>query len=74
MLFLCSIGLPIFFPATDMIIPSLWQWGFMIVCGLLMLFTVVSFVKLMQTVRVSVVMGTAAGILMAGTSPYQQGR
>lgn len=57
-----------------MIVPSLWQWGFMVLCGILMLITVISFVKLMQTVRVSVVMGTAAGVMMAGTSSYQQGR
>lgn len=70
MLFLCSIALPIFFPATDMIVPKLWQWGLMIVCGALMLFTIVILVRLMQMVRVSVVVGVSAGLLMAGTSPY----
>ena len=35
-----------------------------------MLFTMVIVVKLMQMVRVSVVVGVTAGILMAGTTHY----
>ena len=70
MLFVCSIGFPVFFPATDMIVPGLWQWAVMIFCGILMLFTFSVVIKLMQLVRVSVVVGVTAGILMAGTSHY----
>ena len=70
MLFIASIGLPIFFPATEMIVPSIWQWLVMIVCGGLMLLTMVTVVKLMQMVRVSVAVGMTVGILMAGTSRY----
>jgi hypothetical protein len=74
MLFLCSVALPIFFPATEMIVPKLWQWGLMIVCGVLLLFTVVMLVRVMQQIRVSVVVGVTSGLLMAGTSPYASGR
>lgn len=74
MLFLCSIAIPAFFPATAMIVPSIWQWGLMVVCGGVMLLTVVLVVRMMQMVRVSVVVGVSAGILMAGTAPYASGR
>ena len=74
MLFIASIGLPIFFPATEMIVPSIWQWLVMIVCGGLMLLTMVTVVKLMQMVRVSVAVGMTVGILMAGTSRYAETR
>jgi hypothetical protein len=68
--FLCSVTLPIFFPACKMIVPSLMQWVVMIVCGFLMVFTVAATVRLMQAVRVSVVMGVLSGLLMVGTSVY----
>jgi hypothetical protein len=42
----------------------------MIVGGGLMLVTLVVVVKLQQLMRVSVVVGVMAGLLMAGTSPY----
>jgi hypothetical protein len=45
----------------------------MAVCGLIMLFTVVITIKLMQSVRVSVSMGVMSGILMIGTSSYLSG-
>lgn len=70
MLFLCSIGFPVFFPATEMVVPNIWQWAVMLICGVGMLFTMVIVVKLMQMVRVSVVVGVTAGILMAGTTHY----
>lgn len=73
-LFACSIGFPIFFPATDLVVPNLWQWGLMIVCGALMLVTLVVLVKLQQLLRVSVVVGVTSGMLMAGTSPYTSNR
>ena len=69
-LFASSIGFPIFFPASDLVVPSLWQWGVMIVFGGVMLVTLLVLVKLQQLVRVSVVVGVMAGLLMAGTSPY----
>jgi hypothetical protein len=59
-----------FFPARNIIVPSLLQWGLMLVCGLSVLATVVLTVKLMQTERVSVVMAVFGGILMAGTAAY----
>ena len=74
MLFIASIGLPIFFPATEMIVPSIWQWLVMIVCGGLMLLTMMTGIKLMQEVRVSVTVGLTVGILMAGTSRYSETR
>ena len=74
MLFIASIGLPIFFPATDMIVPNIWQWVVMIICGVLMLLTVITVIKLMQLVRVSVAVGLTVGILMAGTSHYRETR
>lgn len=39
-----------------------------------MLLTVVVMVRLMQLVRVSVVVGVTAGVLMIGTSKYHYGR
>lgn len=74
MLFLCCIGFPVFFPVTDMIVPNIWQWAVMIVCGVIMLFTVVIVIKLMQSIRVSMVVGVTAGIMMAGTSHYMYTR
>ena len=73
-MFIASIGLPVFFPATDMIVPNIWQWLVMIICGGVMLVTIVSVVKLMQMVRVSVAVGLTVGILMAGTSHYRDTR
>lgn len=43
----------------------------MIVCGFTLLFTTVTTIKLMQTERVSVVMGVMSGILMIGTSNFK---
>jgi hypothetical protein len=42
----------------------------MIICGVLMLVTLLVLVKVQQMMRVSVVVGVMAGLLMAGTSPY----
>ena len=69
-IFLCSIGFPIFFPASKLIVPSIFQWIVMIVCGLLLLVSILLTIKLMQTARVSVVMGITSGLLMAGTASY----
>jgi hypothetical protein len=62
--------LPVFFAAADMIVLSLVQWAVMILGGLLMLFTVLVSVKLMQNGRVSVVGGVVSGVVMIGTSSY----
>lgn len=70
MLFLGSISLPIMFPATHIIVPSLLQWALMMLCGASVLITVLFTVKLMQTERVSVVMAVFGGLLMAGTAAY----
>lgn len=69
-IFLCSIGFPIFFPASKLIVPSLLQWIIMIACGFLLLVCVVVTIRLMQTVRVSVSVGVISGLLIAGTSVY----
>jgi uncharacterized membrane protein len=53
-----------------MIVPSIFQWIVMVVCGFLMLFTVVATIRLMQMARVSVVMGVMSGLLMVGTTVY----
>lgn len=42
----------------------------MLVGGVTILFTTVTTIKLMQTERVSVVMGVISGILMVGTSDF----
>jgi hypothetical protein len=47
--FLSSICIPMFFPATHLIVPSLFQWGIMLVTGVSMLFTILLTVKLMQS-------------------------
>lgn len=46
----------------------------MILCGGFMLLTVVVLVKVQQMVRVSVVVGAMAGLLMVGTSKYTSQR
>lgn len=45
----------------------------MLVFGVLLLFTVIIIIKLMQQVRVSVVMGVLSGLLIVGTSSYING-
>lgn len=47
--FLSSICIPMFFPASKLIVPSLLQWAVMLVTGFSMLFTILLAVKLMQT-------------------------
>ncbi len=68
--FLSSICIPMFFPASHLIVPTLLQWGIMIVTGITMLFTILLTVKLMQTERVSIVMAIMSGVIMLGTSSY----
>jgi hypothetical protein len=72
-IFLCSIGFPIFFPASKLVVPSLFQWIVMLVFGAILLFTVIVIIKLMQSTRVSVVMGVLSGLLILGTSTYTSG-
>ena len=62
--------LPVFFAASNMIVPSLVQWGIMIIGGFIMLFTVLVGIKLMQEGRVSVVTGIVSGFAMIGTASY----
>jgi hypothetical protein len=68
--FLSSICIPMFFPASHLIVPSLLQWGIMIITGVSMLFTILLTVKVMQNERVSIVMAVTSGIIMIGTSSY----
>lgn len=72
-IFLCSIGFPIFFPASKLVVPSLIQWVIMLVFGAVLLYTVIVTIKLMQLTRVSVVMGVFSGLLILGTSTYVSG-
>jgi hypothetical protein len=72
-IFLCSIGFPVFFPASKLVVPSLFQWAIMIVFGAVLLLTVVVTIKLMQSTPVSIVMGVLSGLLMVGTSSYTSG-
>ena len=69
-IFLASIFIPMFFPASKVIVPALWQWLVMIACGFSVLLTIVLTVRLMQTERVSLVMAVMSGLLMIGTSSY----
>jgi hypothetical protein len=62
--------LPVFFAAANLIVPSLLQWGVLIIGGFVMVFTVLITVKLMQNGRVSVVTGVVSGIIMLGTANY----
>lgn len=68
--FFASIALPVFFPASVLIVPTPLQWVLMLVLGIVMLFTVVIIVKLWQSARVSVSTGILSGILMLATSKY----
>lgn len=68
--FFCTMLLPVFFAAAGLIVPSLLQWGVLIVGGFIMLFTVLVGIKLMQNGRVSVVMAVTSGIVMMGTTAY----
>jgi hypothetical protein len=47
--FLSSVTIPMFFPASHLIVPSLFQWGIMLLTGITMLLTIVFTVKLMQS-------------------------
>jgi len=68
--FLSSICIPMFFPASHLIVPTILQWAIMLATGISMLFTILLTVKLMQGERVSIVMGVMSGIIMIGTSSY----
>ena len=68
--FLSSVCLPMFFPASYLVVPSITQWIIMIISGFSMLFTIILTVKLMQSERVSIVMGVMSGVIMVGTSVY----
>jgi hypothetical protein len=68
--FLSSICIPMFFPANKLIVPTLLQWGIMIVMGCFLLLIILLTVKLMQTERVSIVMAVMCGVIMLGTSTY----
>lgn len=70
MVFFCSMLLPVFFAASNMIVPTLLQWGVLVVGGFVMLFTILVGIKLMQEGRVSVVMAVTSGIIMMGTTAY----
>lgn len=67
---LSSLCLPMFFPLNHIIVPTLFQWFVMVIGGVVMYFTVVWTVKLMQGERVSIVMAVMSGIIMLGTSSY----
>jgi hypothetical protein len=69
-IFLTSMIFPASFAAHKMIIPSLFQWGILLVGGLVMLFTMLVLIKLMQAGQVSVVMAVLSGVVMLGTSAY----
>ena len=69
-LFLCSMALPMFFPASELIVPSIWQWLLMGVFGVSMLFTCVLMIKLMQSERASIAVASMSGIIMVGTTLY----
>lgn len=56
-----------------MVVPSLLQWGVMLFYGVVLLFTVIITIKLMQSTSVSVVMGVLSGVLILGTSSYASG-
>ncbi len=47
--FLSSVCIPMFFPASHLVVPSLLQWAVMLITGVSMLFTILLTVKLMQT-------------------------
>ena len=67
---LVAIVIPMLFPAFHVIVPNIWQWILMIVCGVTILLTTVLTIRLMQTERVSVVMGVMSGLMMIGTSDF----
>ena len=69
-IFFISICLPMAFPTAKIIVPTLSQWALMIVAGILVYFTVLCTVKLMQKERVSIVMAIFSGIFVLATSSY----
>ena len=58
------------YPGFLVIQPNLLQWAIMLVGGFIYLITIVLTVTLMQTERVSVVMGVLSGLVMLGISGY----
>ena len=67
---LLTIVIPMMFPISPIVTPSILQWLVMIVCGVTFLITMLFMIKLMQNERVSVVMGILSGLLMIGTSSF----
>jgi hypothetical protein len=62
--------LPLTFPASSINILTLVEWVILIICSILMLFTLTLTVKLMQTGRVSVITSILAGVVMIASSVY----
>lgn len=69
-MFFTSLCLPMIFPFNHIVVPSLFQWIVMVLGGVVMHFTVIWTVKLMQRERVSIVMSVFSGIIMLGASSY----
>ena len=72
-LFISSMVLPMIFPASVLIVPSIFQWLSMLVTGITVLVTIVITAKMMQSERASIAVASLSGILMVGTSRYTGG-
>ena len=69
-LLLTAVTLPIFFPISHIIVPTIFQWAFMLISGVTILFTTVLTIKLFQTETTSIVMAVTSTILMIGLCPF----
>jgi hypothetical protein len=70
LLFFVAIFSPFGFPFSKIIQPTLGQWMVMLISGYTVLFNILMIVKLMQSQRVSVVMGVMSGVIIIGTSSF----
>lgn len=67
---LCCIFLPVFFPMQGMIKPDLHQWGVMLAASLLVEFTFLLTIKMMQKERVSISMTCFCSLILLLTTTY----
>lgn len=67
---LCCIFLPVFFPIQSMIKPDIRQWGVMLAASLLVEFTFLLVIKMMQKERVSISMTCFCSIVLLLTTTY----
>jgi len=64
------LGMSVAYPFMTVVSVSLWQYFILLVLGFSMYFNLLLMVKLMQTQRVSIVMGVTSGIIIISATTF----